>query len=142
MNQEKLRAELLERLGLHLFPAELSLLVEIVRGHHQAGVTIKVDDFDPFGPEITEPERKKMSKQLLRVFEIMKDGQWRTLDQIAAFPGMRSPTQSISRYLCFFRAPQYGGHTVNRRKQQNARVFEYQVLPPMSLHSSPTTLPL
>ena len=48
------------------------------------------------------------------VWDCMKDGQWRTLDQISSEIGF-APSQSISARLRDFRKKEFGGHTVLRR---------------------------
>lgn len=87
-----------------------------------------IADFHAHGADVTEKEQKKMSKARLEVFEIMKDGKWRTIDQIQA-AGVNAPPQSITIYLRSFREKQYGGYFVNRRKLAGTRVFQYQVEP-------------
>jgi len=62
-----------------------------------------------------EPERDdaRLKGQILRVFDLMKDGAWRTLDEIAKETG--DPPASISAQLRHLRKPRFGGHTVERR---------------------------
>lgn len=86
-----------------------------------------VADFHAHGVDVTEVEEKKMSAARLQVFEIMKDGLYRTVDQIQAL-GVNAPPQSITIYLRSFREKQYGGYTVNRMKLHGSRVFGYQVV--------------
>jgi len=66
--------------------------------------------------------------QLKEIFDIMTDGKWRTIDQLAAITGIH--TQSISARLRDYRKPQFGNHTVNKRplKHTPALIFEYQLI--------------
>ena len=105
----------------HFLDEKISFSEKIKKG------SIADSEFHPNGPEVTSIEQKKMTKQRLKVFDLMKDGQWRTLDAIAA-SGISSPPQSIAIYLRSFREEQYGGYTVNIRKLPKSRIFEYQLL--------------
>ncbi|MDP2322522.1 MAG: hypothetical protein Q8N51_00640 [Gammaproteobacteria bacterium] len=67
----------------------------------------------------------RLSGQILRVYEAMKDGQWRTLDEIGRATG--DPVASVSSQLRHLRKTRFGSHTVNRRSRQGA-LFEYQLL--------------
>ena len=91
-----------------------------------AKVSITEQELHFHGPDITEEENKKMSAAMLRVFSLMKDGQWRTLENLMNVIG--SPTQSIAIYLRAFREKRYGGHIVNKRKVGKGRIFEYQLI--------------
>jgi hypothetical protein len=89
------------------------------------------------GPEyIPERDHVRLTGQLLRVWECMKDEQWRTLPQIAQATG--DPTPSISAQLRHLRKPRFGAHTMNRRHIKNG-LHEYQIVPRGT--EPPTTLP-
>lgn len=70
----------------------------------------------------------RLSRQYLRVFEVMKDGDWRTLDEIAQITGDQQ--QSISARLRDFRKIRLGGHEVLRRRRGDAKrgLFEYRLI--------------
>lgn len=70
----------------------------------------------------------RLNEQARRVFELMSDGVWRTLAEIADATG--SPTQSVSARLRDFRKREFGAHTVNRRRrgEASAGVWEYQLI--------------
>lgn len=55
----------------------------------------------------------RLKGQNRRVFNVMKDGRYRTLDEIHAVTG--DPTHSISARLRDFRKERFGCHEVNRR---------------------------
>jgi hypothetical protein len=54
----------------------------------------------------------------------MKDGQWRTLEQIADMTG--DPTPSVSAQLRHLRKPRFGSHTVDRR-HVGGGLYEYRL---------------
>lgn len=66
----------------------------------------------------------RLGVQLAQVASLMRDGQWRTLYEIAHATGY--PTQSVSARLRDLRKPRYGSHPVERRRV-SAGVFQYRV---------------
>ena len=62
-----------------------------------------------------QPQRDnpRLSKQYDRIFNLMKDGQWRTLNAIEKTTG--DPAASVSAQLRHMRKERFGGHTVERR---------------------------
>lgn len=76
-----------------------------------------------------EHDRARLTGQLAAMFQLMKDGHWRTVDEIAGAIG--APSLSVSANLRNLRKERFGGHTVNRRwrgHRSNA-LSEYQVIP-------------
>lgn len=71
---------------------------------------------------------KRLTGQILRVFALMVDGRWRTLDEISRATG--DPAASVSAQLRHLRKDRFGGHTVNRqaRGDRTRGLFEYQVI--------------
>ena len=74
-----------------------------------------------FSGETYEPKRDyaRLTNQLGRVFDIMKDGQWRTLAQIGVGTwgyGASDTEAAISARLRDLRKQAHGGHTVERRR--------------------------
>ena len=67
----------------------------------------------------------RLTAQFNRVLDLMRDGQWRTLEQIAAATG--DPAPSVSARLRDMRKPRFGSHAVNRRYVRRG-LFEYQVV--------------
>lgn len=57
-------------------------------------------------------DRQRLVGQIKRVYDLMKDGQWRTLAQIEELTG--DPQASISAQLRNLRKARFGGHTVER----------------------------
>ena len=66
----------------------------------------------------------RLGGQLARVASLMRDGQWRTLYEIAHATGC--PEQSVSARLRDLRTPRYGGYTVERQRC-HVGVFLYRV---------------
>ena len=75
---------------------------------------------------VPERDNARLAGQLLRVYELMADQQWRTLAGIARSTG--DPESSISAQLRHLRKPRFGGHTVNRRYVGDG-LYQYQLVP-------------
>jgi hypothetical protein len=83
-----------------------------------------------------ELDDARLTGQILRVYDLMKDGHWRTLAEIEAQTG--DPQASISAQLRHLRKRRFGYHTVNRRRTYkisdvegipfNCGTFEYQLI--------------
>lgn len=95
--------------------------------------TLLDDNLEPVhfdGPAYSpQHDQARLTGQILRVFDAMKDSSWRTLDEIVALTG--DPHASVSAQLRHLRKPRFGGHTVERRHRgDKARgLFEYRVVP-------------
>jgi hypothetical protein len=74
-----------------------------------------------------EADHKRLSLQHVRIKELMKDGVWRTLDEIARATG--DPAASVSAQLRHLRKPRFGAHIVNKRRRNGPEggLWEYQV---------------
>lgn len=74
-----------------------------------------------------EPERDdvRLTNQLTRIWNVMRDGSWRTLGGISDQTG--DPEPSISAQLRHLRKRRFGKHTVNRRYMGNG-LYEYQLI--------------
>jgi hypothetical protein len=69
----------------------------------------------------------RLRRQLGRVWTLMRDGEWRSLYEIAAATG--DPETSTSAQLRHLRKPRFGGYTVEkRRRTPGAGTFEYRLL--------------
>jgi len=70
----------------------------------------------------------RLKGQLSRVFDAMKDGQFRTLSEIEAITN--DPQASISAQLRHLRKARFGGHIINKRPRgsRESGLFEYQLL--------------
>src|SRR5262245_55332988 len=74
-----------------------------------------------------QPDRddSRLSLQFWRIWNLMRDGVWRTLPQIELATG--DPGASISAQLRHMRKPRFGSHTVNRRYLHDG-LWEYQLV--------------
>lgn len=78
------------------------------------------------GPEyVPERDNARLGSQIMKIYNLMKDGQYRTLNSIHSLTG--EPEASISAQLRHLRKERFGGHTVNRRYIENG-LYEYQLL--------------
>jgi hypothetical protein len=84
-----------------------------------------------------EPDHDRLASQVARVFDLMKDGRWRTLGEIESVTG--DPQASVSARLRDLRKDRFGGHEVQRRRRGLPRrgLFEYRLALP-----DPEQLPL
>lgn len=73
-----------------------------------------------------ERDGDRLSRQHLRVRELMADGQWRTLAEISALTG--DPPASVSAQLRHLRKPRFGAHLVEKRHLGRG-LYQYRVLP-------------
>lgn len=79
------------------------------------------------GSEYQPPrDDTRLTGQLLRIWESMKAGYWRTLEEIAQQTG--DPAPSISAQLRHLRKPRFGSHTVERRYLGEG-LYAYRVIP-------------
>jgi len=70
-------------------------------------------------------DNPRLSKQYLRVFDLMKDGSSRTLKLIATTTG--DPEASVSAQLRHMRKPRFGGHTIDKQYVGNG-LYQYRLL--------------
>ena len=87
--------------------------------------TIPRFDGATFDPNL---DQERLTRQLGRVFELMRDAHWRTLDEIQAFAG--GSEAAVSARLRDLRKPKFGGYQVERRRRGSGGTFEYRVLVP------------
>jgi|TARA_B110000483_G_scaffold194793_1_gene232222 hypothetical protein len=78
------------------------------------------DDYVP------ERDDKRLTGQIMRVFNCMKDESWRSLKEIEDITG--DPQASISAQLRHLRKPRFGMHTVNKVYIDNG-LYHYQLIP-------------
>lgn len=72
-------------------------------------------------------DRARLNRQALAVYDVMKDGHWRTLGQIADLTD--EPEASISARLRDLRKPRFGGFVVDRMYLCDG-IWQYRVLKP------------
>ena len=81
------------------------------------------------GPDyVPELDDVRLTGQILRVYELMKDARWRSLDDIARATG--DPHASISAQLRHLRKERFGGHEVNKKRagDEKSGLFIYQLV--------------
>lgn len=85
---------------------------------------VRFDGAD-YRPKWDDP---RLSSQIIRVYRLMRDGKFRTLEEIHA--GTGDPVASISAQLRHLRKKKFGGHTVNRRIRGDrlSGLYEYQLI--------------
>lgn len=76
---------------------------------------------------VPELDNVRLDSQIGRIWALMLDGRWRTLDEIARRTG--DPHASISAQLRHLRKPRFGEHTVEKRSRGDRRrgLFEYRL---------------
>tara|TARA_R110000751_G_C13710015_1_gene474311 strand:+ start:746 stop:1045 length:300 start_codon:yes stop_codon:yes gene_type:complete len=72
-------------------------------------------------------DHKRLTGQIKRVWDCMKDGQWRTLDEIAI--ATSDPHASISAQLRNLRKEKFGSHTIDKRPRGDRAngLWEYRL---------------
>ena len=84
------------------------------------------------GPDVTERDERRLTGQIERIFALMRDGQWRTLREIAAETG--DGEASISAQLRHLTREKHGGHTKDRRRRgESGGLWEYKIIPNRTL---------
>jgi len=75
-------------------------------------------------------DKERLTRQLGRIHDLMIDGQWRTLSEIATITGDHEA--SISADLRHLRKERFGRFIVNKQRRGNKEqgLWEYQVLMP------------
>jgi hypothetical protein len=77
------------------------------------------DDYQP------ERDKPRLQAQMKRIFDLMSDGQWRTLQEIA--DTTKDPPSSVSAQLRHLRKKRFGGYLVERDHMGNG-LYKYRVL--------------
>jgi hypothetical protein len=81
-------------------------------------------------------DEARLNEQTVRVYRVMLDEQWRTLQEIAAVT--HDPLPSISARLRDLRKSAFGGFDIQRRRRGLATsgLWEYRMQPPASAAAS------
>lgn len=77
---------------------------------------------------IPSRDNARLTGQIQRVFNLMSDGDWRTLREIAQATG--DPESSISAQLRHLRKERFGAHTVDKqhRGEPANGLYEYRLI--------------
>lgn len=87
-------------------------LIDYIDGHRDGATYSPTFDYD------------RLNRQARDVFDVMRDGMWRSLRDIASLTD--HPEASISARLRDFRKPKFGGLTVQRRRLDGG-LFQYRI---------------
>ena len=73
-------------------------------------------------------DKVRLAGQMKSIFYVMKDSEWRTLNEIAEITGFGEA--SISAQLRNLRKEKFGSHIVNKRRrgEKNKGLWEYQLI--------------
>lgn len=77
------------------------------------------------GPCLEPHDHERLSRQLDKVRDLMKDGAWRSLPMIRAAVGAASEA-GVSARLRDLRKPKFGGYEVQRKREGN--LFYYRLV--------------
>ena len=72
-------------------------------------------------------DQARLTGQIKRIFDLMKDNRWRTLTEISVRTG--EPEASVSAQLRHLRKPRFGSHVVEKRRRGEGKsgLWEYQL---------------
>lgn len=83
-----------------------------------------------FNGPVYEPllDEVRLTRQSMRIFSLMCDGEWRTLSEIQDIT--KDPPASISAQLRHFRKHRFGFHTVDKRRRSDDIIglWEYRLI--------------
>ena len=86
------------------------------------------------GP-VNSKDESRLKNQSKAIFDLMKDGVFRTLAEISGilknqFPDNNFPESSVSAQLRHFRKDEFGKHTLIRRRREHGHsgTHEYQLI--------------
>jgi hypothetical protein len=74
---------------------------------------------------VHELDHERLGGQMLRIWEVMSDHQWRSVEEIHRITGF--PTTSISANLRSFRKEKVGAYLVESRRVTDNGLYEYRV---------------
>jgi hypothetical protein len=76
-------------------------------------------DYDP------KLDKERLTGQIRRVYDAMKDGRWRTVEQIVDMTG--DPANSVQAQLRNLRKERFGSYLVERRRVTASGLYEFRV---------------
>ena len=77
------------------------------------------------GPADNARDCDRLCIQIDHIYELMSDGEWRTLAEIEETTGY--PQASISAQLRHLRKLRFGGHVVDKRRRNDGNQWDYAV---------------
>lgn len=87
------------------------------------------EELDFNGPAYErDKDKKRLTGHIFKIFTLMSDGEWRTLDEISSTT--RIPQASASAFLRHLRKHRFGAHNVlkQRRGDPSDGLWEYKLL--------------
>jgi hypothetical protein len=105
-----------------MFPTE----DRVIPGQQTIAPAVKSLTGSRDGATFAEEDRKRLNKQALRVYAVMRDEQYHSLQTIAERTG--DPEASISARLRDLRKAKFGGHSVMRRRIPETGVWMYRLV--------------
>jgi len=86
-------------------------------------------------------DQVRLTGQIERVFKLMQDGLWRTLEEISIETG--DPAASVSAQLRNLRKPQFGGHFVLKKSRGDRAkgLYEYRLMVRRERYEEPKRVP-
>lgn len=72
-----------------------------------------------------EKDGARLSGQIQDVYAALRDGKWKTVEEIEAITG--HPQNSISAQIRNLRKEKFGGHNIPGRYREGTRIFEYRL---------------
>lgn len=115
----------LARYGMCLTCAEQGL--PTAREPEPAGALPLPETLDFDGDGISPADHLRLGAQARRVLDVVADGQWRTLAELASATG--DPESSVSARLRDLRKPKFGGYGIDRRLRSPG-LHEYRLTQP------------
>jgi hypothetical protein len=90
-------------------------------------VNIKQFDFVFSGADYKKKrDYNRLKGQILNVYNLMRDGRWRSVQEISA--EIHAPENSVSAQLRNLRKEANGGFNVERRRRNDSNLSEYRLV--------------
>lgn len=77
------------------------------------------------GPPDNAKDFDRLCGQIRRIYDLMKDGFWRSLAEIERETG--DPQASVSAQLRHLRKSRFGGHKIEKRRRDGSGTWEYRL---------------
>ena len=110
-------------------PNQTNLFARDFSGESAAKLSVKAKSVNTvrFDGADYQPQRDnpRLISQYEEIFQLMSDGKWRTLQEIAR--ATQHPEASISAQLRHMKKPRFGGHTVERQYLCNG-LYSYRLI--------------
>jgi hypothetical protein len=104
-----------------VYPVHRIQSLGILQGKHMTFENPRFDGSD----YVRTRDDVRLKGQLLRVWDCMSDGKWRTLGEISRFTG--DPESSVSAQLRHLRKERFGSHTVEKEYREFG-LFVYRLI--------------